>query len=63
MQPDQLNGTVLIATLKNGKTICADYQRNNCANDDHSCLGTHLCPILQHLGNIPGTWNEGMCNG
>ena len=35
--PDQLNGKILTATLKNGKPLCPDFQQDACPNDADTC--------------------------
>ena len=53
--PDQLNGKVLTATLKNGKAICPDFQTDECPNPADTCpFGVHLCAILQKSGRACG---------
>ena len=53
--PDQLNGKVLTATLKNGKAICPEFQTNECPNPADSCpFGV---PLVCHPTKIrTGMW-------
>ena len=62
--PDQLNGKVLTATLKNGKAICPEFQTDECPNPADSCpFGVHLCAILQKSGRAcGGKHGAGVCN-
>ena len=53
--PDQLNGKILTATLKNGKPLCPDFQQDACPNDADTCpFGAHLCAVLQQSGRACG---------
>ena len=62
--PDQLQGKVLTATLKNGKAICPEFQTGECPNPADNCsFGVHLCAILQKSGRAcGGKHGAGVCN-
>ena len=61
--PDQLNGKVLTATLKNGKAICPEFQTDECPNPADACpFGVHLCAVLQKSGRAcGGKHGAGVC--
>ena len=64
LMPDQLNGKVLTATLKNGKAICSEFQTGECPNPAEECpFGVHLCAILQQSGRAcGGKHGAGVCH-
>ena len=64
LMPDQLNGKVLTATLKNGRAICPEFQTDECPNPADACpFGVHLCTILQKSGRAcGGKHGAGVCN-
>ena len=64
LMPDQLNGKVLTATLKNGRAICPELQTDECPNPADACpFGVHLCTILQKSGRAcGGKHGAGVCN-
>ena len=64
LMPDQLNGKVLTATLKNGRAICPEFQTDECPNPADDCpFGVHLCAILQKSGRAcGGKHGAGVCN-
>ena len=48
--PDQLNGKILTATLKNGKPLCPDFQKDECPNDATTYpFGAHLIMVAPGL--------------
>ena len=65
LMPDQLNGKVLTATLKNGLAICPEFQTDECPNPADDCpFGVHLCAILQKSGRACCLQHqEGSCGG
>jgi len=64
LMPDQLNGKVLTATLKNGRAICPEFQTDECPNPADDCpFGVHFCAILQKSGRAcGGKHGAGVCN-
>jgi len=63
LMPDQLNGKLLTATLKNGRAICPEFQTGECPNPADECpFGVHLCAILQKSGRAcGGKHGAGVC--
>ena len=52
--PSQVNGKVLSQYLKNGATLCGDFQNNACRLERKECPGLHLCAVLRASGRVCG---------
>ena len=61
--PRQLNGKRLSAALRDGKTLCAAFQRDRCFGGDDCEDGRHRCAVMLQSGRVcGGTHSASTCH-